>query len=155
MNKTSVIAVGLIFLVSILVVGFFGIRYKVNDPEVYVEKIEWNSSQYENDKNFSVKKYTKEEKEENKLSYDAELKHVVFKKLEDYRLNFKFTVLPYNASDTLDYSINVTNFDVRKENKDDKTVDVVFNEATSVNLTASSTDGRTVSYTIKITIIVI
>ena len=39
MKKSSIIAVGIIYLVSIILVGFIGVRMKIYDPIVYVENI--------------------------------------------------------------------------------------------------------------------
>ena len=154
MKKSSIIAVGLIFLIAVIVVGFFGGRLEVFEPTTYVEKIVWNATEYKQNTLFRVTEYTQEEKVENNINYDAELRYATFGEVKDLRLNSKFTVKPENSTnDKLKYYLNAQNVDVTLSVKDDNTVDVIFNEGTSVDLVAQSTDGREITYTIKINII--
>lgn len=154
MKKTSIIAIAIVYLVAIILVGFFGIRMKVYDPVIYVEKIAWNASEYENNKLFSVSKYTLEEKENNGYLYDASIKYVSYDEVKNLALNFKFSCDPSNATNTkLTYSINTENDKVKIEVKGDNTVDVIFNMGTSVMLTAKSTDGKEASYTVNIDVV--
>ena len=48
MKKSSIIAVAIIYLVSIILIGFLGVRMKVYDEVLYVENIVWDYSEYEN-----------------------------------------------------------------------------------------------------------
>lgn len=154
MKKTSVIAVGLIYLVSIILVGFFGVRLKVYNPVIYVEKIVWNYSEFENTKGFKVEIPTEEEKMQG-VDYDAKLKYGTFGEINSFLINIKCYVEPMNATDTkLNYYLNISDkFDVTINKKDDNTADIVFNEATTAYLVVKSTDGRDLSYVIKIEII--
>lgn len=154
MKKSSILAVLLIFLTAVIVVGFFGGRLEVFDPVTYVEKISWNSTEYEQNTKFRVTKYTEEEKKVNNIKHDAELRYGTFGEVKDLTLNFKFQVEPSNSTnDKLSYYINAQNVQVTMNVKDDNTVDVIFNEGTVIDLVAKSTDGREKSYIVKINII--
>ncbi len=154
MKKSSVIAIGLIFLASIVLVGFFGIRLKIFDPVVYVEKIEWNYSEFNDESKFRVTLYSEEEKLANNYEYDAELKYISYVPIEDLTFNFKCYGTPLNATNSkLTYKLNINNSKIVLNVKDDNTADITFNMMTSVNLIAKSSDGRDVTYTIKIDIL--
>ena len=154
MKKSSIIAVGLIYLVSIILVGFFGVRLKVYNPVVYVEKIVWNYSEFENVKGYKVEIPTEEDKMQG-IDYDAKLRYATFGEIENLLINIKCYVEPHNANNTkLNYYLNISNkFDVSINKKEDNTADIIFNEATSAYLEVKSTDGRDLTYTIKIEVI--
>ena len=76
MKKSSIIAVAIIYLVSIILIGFLGVRMKVYDEVLYVENIVWDYSEYENKSGYKVIIPTEEEKEKG-VDYDAKLKYAV------------------------------------------------------------------------------
>ena len=111
MKKTSILSIFLVFLASILLVGFFGNKIQIYDEEKEVESIEWVSAEYENNENFKVVKYSKEDKEKNQLKYDAQL----FCFVEgNVTITIKCICLPTDATNTnlvfyADYPSSVSN----------------------------------------------
>ena len=158
MKKSSVIAVALIYLVAIIIVGLFGVRLKVYNPVVYVDKIVWDYKEYDNKKQdgytYKVKLTTEEEKKQG-VDYDAHLKCWTYSSIDNLLINIKCHVEPFNATNTkLNYYLNVSEkVDVSINVKDDNTADIVFNEGTATYLSVKSTDGRDLIYTIYIEVI--
>ena len=155
MKKTSVISIFIVFLLSIVIVGFFGVRMKVYDPIIYVSGITWDSSEFEKDKvSFFVKKYTEEEKEEQSIDFDARLDYYLMGFNGPIELNIKCRPNPENATNpNLNYYFDNTGKDVQKAILPDNTVDIMFNEPVGITLYVASTDGRNVTYTIRINVI--
>ena len=155
MKKTSVISIFIVFLLSIVIVGFFGVRMKVYDPIIYVSGITWDSSEFEKDKvSFFVKKYTEEEKEEQSINFDARLDYYLMGFDGPIKLNIKCRPNPENATNpNLNYYFDNTGKDVQKVILSDNTVDIMFNEPVGITLYVASTDGRNVTYTIRINVI--
>ena len=149
MKKSSIIAVGIIYLVSIIIVGFLGVRLKVYDPTIYVEKIVWDYSEFENNNNYKIEIPTEEEKRQG-VDYDAKLRYSQFGKIQNLVINIKCHVEPLNATTPkLEYYLNTNdNSKVKLEELEDNTANIIFNGKTSVYLNIKSTDGKDIKYTI-------
>ena len=154
MKKTSIIAIALIYLVAIILVGFMGVKMKVYDPVIYAEKIVWNSTEFENNKQFKVEK-DKTKLTEEGIDADAKLEYVVFEFAQPITLNIKCYCEPTNATNTvLDYYFDNTGLESVSLNiKTDNTADITFNSAAAFTLYVKSTDGKGVQYSIRINII--
>ena len=154
MKKTSIIAIALIYLVAIILVGFMGVKMKVYDPVIYAEKIVWNSSEFENNKQFKVEK-DKAKLEADGIYTDAKLEYVVFEFTQPITLNIKCYCEPTNATNTLlDYYFDNTGIEYVSLNiKADNTADLTFNKAAAFTLFVKSKDGKEIQYSIRINII--
>lgn len=154
MKKTSIIAIALIYLVAVILVGFMGIKLKVYDPVIYAEKIVWNSTEFENNKQFKVVK-DKEKLAEKNIKADASLDYTVFEFTEALTINIKCYCEPLNATNNkLDYYFDNTGLEyVTLKIKDDNTCDLSFDRAAAFTLFVKSTDGKNITYSIRINII--
>lgn len=149
MKKSSIIAVAIIYLVSIILVGFLGVRMKIYDEILYVENIVWDYSEYESKSGYKVIIPTEEEKQQG-IDYDAKLKYAVIGDIQNLVIHIKCHVEPLNATTPkLAYYLDVTETtDVHLNVLDDNTANVTFNEGTTCYLTIKSTDGKDVEYRI-------
>lgn len=152
MKKTSILSIFLVFFAAIIIVGLFGDKIKIYDEEIEVEKIEWISTEYENNSMYTVKKYTKEDKEKDpKIKYDAEL---IVRVETGLTLNIKFVCLPANATHTdLDF-YNEEKTGITRNDLGENTTSLVFDKTNiSTTLFAITTDGLKTSYSIKINLV--
>ena len=155
MKKTSIIAIVLIYMVAIIVVGFLGVKMQVDNPIIYAEKIVWNSSDLEKNTKFKIEK-DKTVLESEGLDTDAKLQYSTLMLTEPLKINIKCYVEPANATNTkLDYYFDSTGIEdsVSIEIKGDNTADITFVKAASFTLFVKSTDGKNITYKIRINIV--
>ena len=153
MKKTSIIAIALIYLVAVILVGFMGIKMKVYDPVIYAEKIVWNSTEFENNKQFKVEK-NKETLVSQGVEADAKLEYVTMSFDEPITLNIKCYCEPLNATNAkLDYYFDNSGINyVGLKILDDNTCNLTFEKAAAFTLFVKTTDGRAITYSIRINI---
>lgn len=153
MKKTSIISVFLVFFIAIIIVGMFGDKIKIYDEEVEVEKIEWISTEYENNPAmYTVKKYTEKDKEKDpKITFDASL---TVKIETGVTLNIKFICLPTHATHTELEFFNESKNGITRQDLGENTTSITFEKTNiSTTLYAVTTDGMKTSYSIKINLI--
>ena len=112
-----------------------------------VEKIEWDSKKYEEDKKYNLNKYTLENKEEKNLDYDAELTFY----LEDFELpltlSFKFVTSP-DKSKLYYYMTDCYSVDLGETHG--YSTSLTFNELYTNSLKLEAMYDGDLSYVIKI-----
>lgn len=122
-------------LISLLC--FVGCNKKDNDAEyaqsflnsnnIPVESIEWDSSKYENNDKYMIKKYTQEEKNEKNISKDAE----IYLYTDDFPLpltiQLSFGTYPVIVNSKLNYSYDINNEFIVIETLGNS-IDITFNE---------------------------
>ena len=151
MKKTSILSIFLVFFVAVIIIGLFGDKIKVYDEEIEVEKIEWLTTEFENNSIYTLKTYTEEEKEQSNLEFDAELKVKISTGLT---INFKFICLPANATHTELAFYNEEKQGITRVDLENNETSLVFEDTNmSTTLKAFTTDGLKTTYSIKINLI--
>lgn len=146
---------------SLLLIGFFlfgcsefsehntpnhSLNYNPN-ASVLVESIEWNTSKFEENNKYILKKYTLEEKEEKNIDFNAELSFY----LEDFYLpltvSFNFNTLPDKSK--LHFLISDCE-EVNLDSIQGYNTSLTFNELYSNSFILEAMYDRNLSYKIKI-----
>lgn len=139
MKKSVILVIAVIYVLAIVVVGFIGIRMKIYNANVYVEKIECVSDNYrkcnEND-DFYQK------------GYDGYIS-VIYE--ENLKVLIKCNIYPENASEKkLEYIYDKSSTTYTLTCNDDGTANVEFFKGGSATIIVKSTDN--VGTSIKILI---
>jgi hypothetical protein len=139
MKKSVILVIAVIYVLAIVVVGFIGIRMKIYNANVYVEKIECVSDNYrkcnEND-DFYQK------------GYDGYIS-VIYE--ENLKVLIKCNIYPENASEKkLEYIYDKSSTTYTLTYNDDGTANVEFFKGGSATIIVKSTDN--VGTSIKILI---
>ena len=139
MKKSVILVIAVIYVLAIVVVGFIGIRMKIYNANVYVEKIECVSDNYrkcnEND-DFYQK------------GYDGYIS-VIYE--ENLKVLIKCNIYPENASEKkLEYIYDKISTTYTLTYNDDGTANVEFFKGGSATIIVKSTDN--VGTSIKILI---
>ena len=150
MKKISIVSVVIVYILAFIVVGFFGIELKVEDPVIYATNIEWDSKELEKDNHIKITKY-----EEKTNGVNAKL---VYKYTESIsgglKINFKTYCKPLEATNTkLSYYMDPLEGVYKYEVRGDNTVDVTFYEEVVTKLLVKTTDGSNITYIIDLLII--
>ncbi len=145
MKKSVVIAIGIVYIVAIIVVGLFGQKLHIYDPTIYAERVICQSEDY--------KEYTEEEKEKRKA--DGCITKVGFS--VGMKVELKCQVLPNNATyKELNYLYDQTQFNdeiVKLQVNEDYTASLTFYEDTTVTVTVKADDGKGARLRIKIIVL--
>lgn len=153
MKKSSIIAIFLIYLTSIILVGFFGFKMKADNPIIYANKIVWNSSEFENKTGFTIVK-DKEVLEEKGFLVDASLNYKTYDLAGGMTINIKCNCEPLEATNPkLEYSLDTQSTKIELNVLSDNTANLTFKASIGANLTVRTTDGSNIKYIIKIDVI--
>ncbi len=152
MKKSVILLIAVIYILAIVIVGFIGLRMKVYNPVIYVDKITCVS------KNF--KEYTLEQLENNpNLKDEVENDHLVGyieeKFVEGLEVEIRCEISPENATDKgLTYSTNVSDKYELIVNKDG-TCKIKFYKNAFATVTVESNDNNKSKSRIKIRVNVV
>lgn len=132
MKKSVVLVIVLIYIVSIVLVGFIGLKMKVYEENIYVERIVCKNDEFVLDENSNIsgkifKTYT-----------------------EGLRVNIICEVIPENATNQkLDYQCEQSgDYNIIKES--DGSITIEFIKATTVDITFVTTDGSNKKLKVKV-----
>lgn len=139
MKKSVILVIAIIYVLAIVVVGFIGIRMKIYDANIYVEKIECISDNYQkcNENNDLFHK-----------GYDGYIS-VIYE--ENLKVLIKCNIYPENASEKkLEYIYDKSSTTYTLTYNEDGTASVEFLKGGSATIIVKSTDN--VGASIKILI---
>ena len=104
MKKSSILALAFIYIVAIVLVGFFGFKMKAYDTVIYAESITWNSTEFENKEGFKVIK-DKDTIAKKGSTADAILEYTTWDLGTGLTINIKCHCLPLETTNSkLEYS---------------------------------------------------
>lgn len=90
MKKSVILIIGLIYIVSVVIVGFIGLQMRVYDPQIYVEDIQCSVTNLE--PTDIGEEYMKE--------YGCDYYYVIPPITKDTTIEVKCRVIPENATNT-------------------------------------------------------
>lgn len=137
MKKSVILIIGLIYIVSVVIVGFIGLQMRVYNPHIYVEDIQCSVTNIE----------PIDIGEDLKKEYGCDYYYVISNITEDTTIEVKCRVIPENATNT-DVSFFVDSKDSEymtiSQSNNIALVTFIYSEEDdggSYNLTIRSNDG--------------
>lgn len=144
MKKSVVLLIGLVYIISVVIVGVLGLKMRVYDEVVYVTDIVLSIKGYEPwEKDF--------EYEGNFINY-----YYYFDYTPEMKIEIQGNVEPVEATSShIDYRIadDLKNIVTLEKSSDNNIAIVTFHESTTLDITAQSTDGKKLQKTMKIVVL--
>ncbi len=134
MKKSVILVIAVVYLVSIILVGFYGINVKVYNETTYVEYIDCLTEGYT--------PYDPNNPDELAFIEEGKDGYISYKYTEGLVVNLKCVARPDDATNKkLKYTTSDTNVTI-SDIKNDGTVDITFNSSGAAIITVTAEDGR-------------
>ncbi|MCI5938850.1 MAG: hypothetical protein MRZ17_02955 [Acholeplasmataceae bacterium] len=141
MKKSVILLVSAVYIFAIVIVGFLGLKMRVYDPTIYVEKIVCETKGYH------------EYSEEDKIKKDHD-GYIQVEYAKDLVVEINCKPNPDNATNkSFDYSIlgNTNRYELTIKN--DGTASIKFKEATAYTIIVTATDNHKATLRIKVIVV--
>ena len=135
MKKSVILIIGIIYIVSVVIVGFIGLQMRVYNPTVYVTDI-----------TCAVKNFTPAEMDQSLMDkYGWDYYYLLPMTSETITIEIRCRVIPEDATNSLvDFFIDTADSEYITLSYDNSIAQVTFRDEGVYKITAKSSDGTNV-----------